>query len=192
VRFRVLPEIAKDKPKIVVQSGETTYEFYKITSVLWALKKPGTRWLEASDDWSFWYDFDDALLEDRFAPQIRVIENKSTDMAERKATLDKLDTGWSRNLRDLYHKMLLDKDEDHEMQATALKRLRSKPSKETAGVMAQFLEKTQDEDFKKMASQILKINNPKGPLYKPNDPPEERAKVVEFWSRWWTQNQHAP
>lgn len=171
IRFRVAADLAKDKPSVTVVSGGNTYEFYKITNVNWAVKKPGTRWLEASDDWSFWYDFEDGVLEDRFAPQIAVLEDKSKPMPERKEVLAKLENNWSRNLRDCYHKLLLDRNEDHDIQAIALKRLHGKPSKETAEVMVKFVEQTNDEDFKKLANQIIKINSPKGA-----NRPNSRAK----------------
>ena len=41
VRFRAQPDLAAGKPKMIVQTGDRSYEFYKITSVVWAVKKPG-------------------------------------------------------------------------------------------------------------------------------------------------------
>ncbi|NJL26036.1 MAG: hypothetical protein HC902_13300 [Calothrix sp. SM1_5_4] len=188
VRLRVQEDIGKDKAKMIVQSGPDSYTFYKLTNVMWAVKKPGAKWLEASDDWSFWYDLDPGVLEDRYAGQIRFIEDTAKDKESRMAALDKLGEGWSRNLRDLYHKLILNQGEDPAIQEVALKRLKRKPSLETAEVMVNFLEKSQNEDLKREAGIILKLQHPKGPRYNPSAPPDERAKVVEFWRTWWAQN----
>jgi hypothetical protein len=189
VRFRALPELGQDKPKMIMQSGEQTYEFYKVTNVIWAVKKPGGHWLEASDTWGFWYDFDKDVLEDRFAPLIHSYHDSESTKDQRLSILQKFEGTWSRNLRDLYHKIVLDKSESSEAKTIAFHRLKSKPSLETAGVMAQYLKEGDDEDYKRTASQILKIQNPKGPLYQPRGPAPERAKVVEFWSEWWAKAQ---
>lgn len=191
VRFRVLPEMGQGKTKMILQSGDQTYEFYKLTTVVWAVKKPGTTWLEASDDWSFWYDFDQGVLEDRFAAQIHAIDD-AKGPAERLNEVQKLDGNWSPNLRDLYHRLVLDKNTDSKIKTIAIQRLKSKPSLETCGVMVKFLAESNAEDLKRSASQILKINYPKGPLYNPDASAEERKKVVEFWSNWWPKNQNTP
>lgn len=189
VRLRVHPEIAAGKPKLLLQSGNQTYEFFKVTKVMWAVKKPGYAWLIASDDWSFWFDFDQSLIEDRWIGEIRLLQKAGVAMEERKAAMDKLEGAWSRNLRDLYHKFVLDPNEDPGMQETAINRLKRKPSLETSGVMVQFLNTSRNEDLKRIAGQILKIYYPKGPIYKPNLPAGQKTKVMEFWNNWWKQNQ---
>jgi hypothetical protein len=185
VRLRVQTEIAAGKPKMIVQSGGQAYEFFKITKVLWAVKKPGYAWLEASDDWSFWYDFDNSLTEDRFAAEIKLIGKPESTPEQRAQALDKLDGVWSKNLRDLYHRVVTNPNETAENKRLALNRLKRKPSLETAGVMSQLLNETQDEDLKRVAGQILKTQNPRGPLYKPTMSAAEKAKTIEFWNTWW-------
>jgi hypothetical protein len=189
VRLRVHPDIAAGKPKLLLQTGNQTYEFFKVTKVMWAVKKPGYNWLVASNDWSFWFDFDQSLIEDRWANEIRLLQKPGVPAEERKAAMDKLEGAWSRNLRDLYHKFLLDPDEDPSFQETAIQRLKRKPSLETSGVMVQFLNTSHNEDLKRIAGQILKIYYPKGPLYKPTLNAGQKAKVMEFWNNWWKQNQ---
>lgn len=192
IRFRVLPAIAKDKARIVIQSAGQSYEFYKISNVLWAVKKPGMKWLEASPDWSFWYDFDDSLLDDRFSAQIRFLEDPSKDQPTRLAALQKLENFWSPNLRDLYHKLVLGQETDPKIQAIALRRLKAKPSMETAGVMIQLLDQTQDVEVRRTATQILKTTHPKGPLYNPNASAHDREESVEYWRQWWAKNKSHP
>lgn len=182
VRLRVQLDIAKNKSKMIIQSGEQTYEFYKVTGVMWAVRKPGANWLVASDDWSFWYDFDQQMIEDRFAPEIRTLSKAGVTPAERKQSLDRLGDGWSRNLRDLYHKILLDSNEDLEFKRTALNRLKRKPSDETSAAVAQFMSHSDSEELKVLAGQVLRLHNPKGPAYKKNLPESEKAKVIEFWN----------
>lgn len=191
VRFRALPQLGKDKIKMIVQIGDQAYEFYKLTGTVWALKAPGKPYLEASDDWSFWYDFDNGVLEDRFTDQIRTAGDSAKPAEERMAALRATEQGWSPNLRDLYHQIVLDRKSDSDMITFALRRLKSKPAKETAVVMAQFIGFAQDDDHKRTASQILKINEPKGPLYNPGSSPGEKQKVIEFWSKWWEKNQNS-
>ena len=191
VRFRALPLLAQGKLKMIVQVADQTFEFYKLTGTTWALKAPGKSYLEASDDWSFWYDFDNGVLEDRFSEQIRTAGDSTKPSADRMTALRALENGWSPNLRDLYHRIVLDKNSDPEMIAVALRRLKSKPAKETALVMGQFIRFAPEDDMKRTASQILKINEPKGPLYNLDTSPEEKQKVVDFWSKWWEKNQNS-
>jgi len=189
VRLRVQSEIAQGKPKMIIQSGDQTLEFFKITKVMWAAKKPGYAWLIASDDWSFWYDFEPALIEDRHTPEIRAIGLTDTPLEQRKSAMERLEGAWSRNLRDLYHQLLKNPSEDPDLQRTALNRLKRKPSLETSGVMVQFLNESSDEDLKRIAGQILKAHYPQGPLYKPTLPASEKAKALEFWNNWWNNTQ---
>lgn len=189
VRLRVQAEIAQGKPKMIVQNGDQSLEFYKITKVMWALKRPGQAWLEASDDWSFWYDFEQALIEDSYTAEIKTVQNVNNPREKRLAALKRLDETWSRNLRELYHRLLDTHSEDPEFKQMALKRLRSKPSLETSGVMVRFLKEAEDEELKALAGQVLKAHYPKGPLYKPTLSEKEKAKALEFWNNWWIQNQ---
>lgn len=188
VRLRVQAGIGKDKPKMIIQSGGETIEFYKVTSVMWAMKKPGTGWLVASDEWSFWRDFDQSLYEDRFADDIRNIQ-AATDKEGKMSVLRKVEAGWSRNLRDMYHKLASNQNEDPDIRTLSIRRLKSKPSLETAGVMVKILEDSTDDDIRDEVAVILKLNNPKGPKWKASDPPEERQKALDFWRSWWRQKQ---
>lgn len=185
MRLRVQDTITEGKSKMLIQSGDQTFEFYKITNVLWAVKRPGAKWLEASDDWSFWHDFDESEYEDRNRTHILTARDQSRSRDERMAALERLDVTWSPNLRRLYQDILLRPDEQPEFQALALKRLKRKPSHETAGVLIRFLEESQNADLKREAGMVLKSNNPKGPKYNPDAPEEEKHKALEFWRNWW-------
>lgn len=189
IRLRVQTSVGNDKPKFSLKSGGQTYEFYKMTNVLWAMKKPGAKWLEASDDWSFWYDMDEHIFADRYSEQIKVAGDLSRAKPERQAALDRLEVTWSRNLRDLYHHLLLTQNEEADLQAVALKRLKAKPSVETAGVIIKFLEGEHADELKREAGVILKLQNPKGPKYNPSAGDEEKARILEFWRTWWKKNQ---
>lgn len=190
VRLRVQAGIGKDKQKIIFQNGGETLEFYKVTNVMWAMKKPGQGWLTASDEWSAWRDFEPALYEDRYAEDIRGIL-AAPDAGAKTTILNKIEAGWSRNLRDMYHKLAVDEKEDIGIRSLALKRLKSKPALETAGVMVKILEEAKDNDLRDDAAVILKLNYPKGPKFKSSDTPEEQQKAIEFWRNWWRQKQPA-
>lgn len=189
VTLRVQLGLAKDKPKMILQSGNQSFEFYKLTEKMWAVKKPGAKWLEASDDWSTWYDFDAKLLEDRHSNEIKLIEDPTKDKQSRLDALAAVEATWSPNLRELYHKLLNRADEDTTLQDIALKRLKRKPSIETAGVLIHFLETSDNADLKRQAGRILKLQNPKGPKYDPNGSEESKAKTMESWRKWWEKNQ---
>jgi hypothetical protein len=191
VSLRVQEGIGAGKPKVIVQSGGHSYEFFKVTGVMWAVKKPGMKWLEASNTWSFWYDFDQAMLEDRYSAQIRVAEDAGKSKDERMAALKQLEPTWSPNLRALYHKLLLQPGADADIQEIALQRLKRKPSVETAGVVIRFLEESTNNDLKREAGVILKLQNPKGPKYNPGAPAAEQEKTLQFWRNWWKQKQSA-
>ncbi|MGE4132707.1 MAG: hypothetical protein AB7F86_13775 [Bdellovibrionales bacterium] len=188
IRLRVQTSLAKDKPKMIIQNGNQTLEFYKVTKIMWATKLPGTDWLTASDDWSFWRDFESDMLEDRFADGIRRVES-ATDKDAKRAALKEVDVGWSPNLRRMYHKLALSETEDSSIRMMALKRLKQKPALETCGVMLKILETSQDPDIQDEASTILKLNNPKGPKFKSNSSEEERKKALEYWRTWWRDKQ---
>lgn len=188
VRFRAVADSSLGKVKITLQTGDQTYEFYKLSETTWAVKKPGQSWLIAADDWSFWYDFGEGVLEEPAAEQIRFAEDSSHSLTERLHALQLLNNGWSPNLRELYHRLVLDRKTEVEIKTLAMKRLKGKPARETALVMAQFLSITDDDDMKRSATQILKINDPKGPLFNPESSDEEKQKVIEFWRNWWAKN----
>lgn len=187
IRLRVQTSIGEGKPKMIVQSAGQSYEFIKVTSVMWAVKKPGSSYLEASDDWSFWHEFEPSMLEDRNATEIRKLRSPGLADQEKLALLAKLENVWSRNLRDLYLWQLVN-ESDSQVQAIALRRLRRKPSMAGLEPIIQFLEKSTNDDLKKEAVSILKIQNPKGPKYDPSASQDEQAKAVEFWRNWWNQN----
>ncbi len=191
VRVRVQAGIGKDKPKMIIDNGGQQLEFTKVTNVMWALKKPGQSWLTASDDWSRWGDFELSKLEDRFAEDIRAVL-ASKDAEEKKARLAKFETGWTRNLRDMYIKLAVNESEDESIRFNALKRLKSKPSLEVAGAMVQILEGSTNDDLRDEAGVILKLNFPKGPKFKSSDPPEDRQKALDFWRNWWQQKSKGP
>jgi hypothetical protein len=190
VRLRVQAGIGKDKQKIIFQNGGETLEFYKVTAVMWAMKKPGQPWLTASDEWSAWRDFEPSLYEDRYAGDIRGVA-AAADATAKHAILGKIEAGWSRNLRDMYHRLALDEKEDITIRLLAVKRLKSKPSVDTAGVMVKILEESTSDELRDDAAVILKLNNPKGPKFKSSDPPEDRQKALDFWRSWWRQKQTA-
>lgn len=187
IRLRVQAGIAKDKPKMIIDNGGQQLEFSKVTNVMWALKKPGTAWLTASDEWSRWGEFDAVKLEDRFAEEIRRM-NAAKDIAEKKAVLDKVEGSWTRNLRDMYIRIATNESEDENLRFSALKRLKSKPSKEVAGAMVKILEGSTNDDIRDEAGVILKLNHPKGPKFKSSDSPDDRQKALDFWRNWWQKN----
>lgn len=187
VRARVHPALAKNKPKIMIQSKRQRFEFTKISPSTWALKKPGGIYLIISDDWSFWENFDREVLEDSYAAQIRKLKGQKLSADEKKQLLEQISATWSPNTRELYHHLLLS-DGDPEIQTLVLRRLRQRPSEESVAAIMSFLMKTRAEDLKREAVGILKIQNPRGPKYDPSTPADERRKVMDYWRDWWAKN----
>lgn len=185
IKMHMNLELGKGKPTFEIVTNGRTYKFYQVTTKIWALQKAPQPWLITSNDWSQWYDMNVSQLEDHRAPQLRFILDRSKPKEERLQALDKLDTGWSRALHEMYFRLLQESTEDQAIQKIALERLRSKPTVETAGVLVEYLKSSPYEDLKKMASQTLRIQNPKGPLFEPKDSFDKKQQAVEEWSRWW-------
>lgn len=185
IRSRIHPDLALGKPKMIVRSSGDTYEFYKMTEIMWAMKVD-KGWLVASDDWSFWGDLDRKQIEDPYAEQIRFLLGPDAgDEQKKTAVLQKLDGVWSSNLRDLYHKLALSIEEPLSVRLTALRRLRRKPALVTAGVALEVLEGTEDAALQHEAFSILRTQNPKGPRLQPRMTATQRAQVLAKWRSWW-------
>ena len=184
VRQRASLLLGEGKKHVTVKTGGKTFDFYKITEVAWALKKPGACWLESSDDWSFWYDLDDHTVEDGYAEQIRTAGDTTRPVDERLGVLRRLETTWSNNLSNLYRRLALEPNADPRLTAVALKNLKRKPSRSTAAILVEVLESTQPEDLKRDAANLLRLQNAKGPKYVKETAPRERARVIEYWRTW--------
>lgn len=189
-----LNSTAKSQMKMILQSGMTTYEFFKLSPTMWALKKPGVNWLVSSNDWSSWGEFDLATVEDPNASEIRALQKTDNSLKEREQAMQKIESFWSNNLRTLYEQLAIRESEDMKIRETALKRLKTKPSIESCGTMVQIInsDDPRNENLKSLATQVLKIQNPSGPLYKSSLPPKSREKVVTFWNQWWKKKQTKP
>ncbi len=188
IENRINMDLAANRPKMIVRSGGETYEFFKLTDIMWALKRPESNWLVASDDWSFWGDFDRKQIEDPFSESIRfLLDAQVTDQQKKKNAMDSLEGVWSQNLRELYHKMALNPDESMDLRLLSLKRLRRKPAPSSAGVALQLLESTRDSDIEREAFALLRVQNPKGPKLRPKMSENNRAQVLAKWRAWWNQ-----
>lgn len=188
VRSRIHEQAAQGKPNLSVRVAGKSLEFFKITENDWAFKKPGTEFLLVSDDWGFWQNFDNKVIEDRYANEIRKLRKAETPTNEKMDLLGKMENAWSPNLRTLYEWQLLNETDD-QIKSIALARLKRKPSPQSIPAVIGFLEKTDDEQLKRQAITILKIQNPKGPAYNPRLSEKERNQTIEFWRAWWKQNQ---
>ena len=185
VQYRVLKEAAKDKPWSSLQLGSGRYVFFKIGPKLWAIQRPGNNWLDASGDWSFWFDLDDAVWQDRHWPVIEKIEAAGATEEEKLAAMTELDSGWSRTLEDFYQRRLLDKAEDSKIRAHALERMRTKPSWRNIAAEMEFIQAQPSDEMLRDATQALHIRNPKGQIYTPGT---DRTPVIKEWTDWWQKN----
>ena len=183
VRQRASLSLAEGKKRVTVKTGGKTYEFFKVSEVAWALKKPAAKWLETSDDWSFWYDLDDHTIEDRYAEQIRTAGDASREVEERLGVMRRFESTWSNNLSNLYRRIALEPNADPRLTAVAMRRLKRKPSRDTAAIMVEILESTQPDELKVEAAGNLRLQNPKGPKFTRGNPTEQ-ARVVRYWREW--------
>lgn len=188
IRARLNEQIANQKPQVSVRIAGKAFEFFKIADATWALKKPGHDFLLLSDDWSFWQDFDESVFQDRYANEIKLLLSPGTSSTDKIEILGKIEATWSPNLRSLYEWQLVN-DPDNQIKALALGRLKRKPSAQSIPAIIALLEKTDDEDLKRDAVAVLRIQNPKGPAYKLKLSDEERRKIIEFWRDWWKRQQ---
>ena len=188
IRTRLNDQVTKEKPQLSVRIAGKALEFFKIADATWALKKPGRDYLLLSDDWRFWQDFDESVFQDRYASEIKLLRSPGASSTEKIEILGKIEATWSPNLRRLYEWQLLN-DPDNQIKTLALGRLKRKPSIQSIPAIIELLEKTDDEDLKRDAVAVLRIQNPKGPAYKLKLSDEERRKIIEFWRAWWKQQQ---
>ena len=184
IRQRLSPIGAEGKRHVVIKTGGRSYDFYKVTEGAWALKKPGAKWLEVSDDWSFWYDLDPHTLEDSYSEQIRAVADTTRPVDERVAQMKRLQVTWSGNVRALCRRLLLEPNVDSALSDLALRRLKTKPSRETAAVMVEVLESSQPDPLKLAAANLLRLQNPKGPKFDPAAAPTAQRTVIEYWRTW--------
>lgn len=185
-------DLAKGKPMIAIESDGKTYKLYHVSSTQWALEAPKAKWLIISNDWGVWFNLETTQFEDHRANKIRFILDKAKEPQDRIEALDNLQTGWSRSLRDMYARLLLDSSEPASIHKISLERLRTKPTLENAGVIVQFLEVSTDDNLRKMATQILRIQNPKGPIFDAKKSASQQLEVVKQWSQWWKKVRPAP
>jgi hypothetical protein len=182
--------MSKDKREVIVDTNGKIARLFHVTPTLWALQKPGTQWLEVGD-WSQWFELEPSQFSDHRIEKIRIILDKNKELQERLHELNEIDTGWSRSVHEMYIRLLSDREENPEIQKIALKRLHSKPTIETAGAMVAYLQFATDPALKKMATQALKIQNPKGRLIEAKQSPSQQMDIVQEWSRWWQKVQAA-
>jgi hypothetical protein len=185
VQYRVLREAGQGKPWASLQVGSERYVFFKIAPKLWAIQRPGNKWLDASGDWSFWFDMDNDVWQDRRWPVIDKIESPGTTLEQKLAALPELDNGWSRTLEDFYQRRLLDPNEDPRIRSHALERIKTKPSWRNIAAEIDLLRTNPNDELLSDATQALRARNPKGPVYVPGS---DRAPVLKEWNDWWQKN----
>lgn len=185
VQYRVLRNMGKGKPWASLQMGQERFVFFKIAPKLWAIQRPGNNWLDVSGDWSFWFDFDEGVWQDRRWPMIEKIEAADTSSEDKAAALTELDHGWSRTLEQFYHRRLLDPNEDPKIRTHALERMRTKPSWRNMAAEMEFIQTNPSDEMLRDATAALRARNPKGPVYIPG---ADRAPVLKEWNEWWQQN----
>lgn len=187
VQYRVARAIAKGKPWATLETGNERYVLFKIAPKLWAIQRPGTTWLEASGDWSFWFDFDNSVWQDRRVPAMQKVEAAGATPEQKMAAMQELDnTGWSRALEDFYHRRLLDRQEDAKIRAHALERMKTKPSWRNMAAEMQLIQGDPSDELLRDAIQALRARNPRGPVYSPGA--GDRAHIILEWSDWWQKN----
>jgi hypothetical protein len=185
VQYRVLKEAGQGKPWASLQLGSERYVFFKIGPKLWAIQRPGNNWLDASGDWSFWFDMDSGVWQDRRWSAIEKVETPGTTLEQKVATFPELDIGWSRTLEDFYHRRLLDPNEELKIRMHALDRMKSKPSWHNIAAEMEFIKSNPSDEMLRDATQALRARNPKGPVYVQGS---DRVPVLKEWNDWWEKN----
>lgn len=187
VQYRVARAAGKGKPWASLESGSERYVFFKVGPKLWAIQRPGNNWLDASGDWSFWFDFDDGVWKDRRVPAMERVEAAGSSTEQKAAAMQELDSsGWSRALEDFYHRRLLDPQEDMKIRSHALERMKSKPSWRNMAAEMQLLQGDVSDELLRDATLALRARNPKGPIYSPGT--GDRVHIITEWNEWWRKN----
>lgn len=187
ISYRVLPEAGVGKPEVVLKSGSEQIKFVQVAPKTWAIQRPGQKWLDASGDWSFWFDLDPKIFRDRYANEIEKAESTGLTAEQRLNAMKDLDSaGWSRAIESFYQRRLADAQEDLNVRAHALERLKSKPAWRNIRAEMEALMGNPPDDLLNLLTLALRVRNPKGPVFDPAS--SERPKIVHEWREWWNEN----
>ena len=144
---------------------------------------------------SFWYDFSQEVYVDHLSERLNRLKQTDLDLTTRLSELEKLKNNWNQNLRDVLHMIVSRKTEPLDLRVQALRRMRQKPTLPTAVVAADVLQSDTNEELRRLASEILRANDPRGPIYKARASTREKQQTLSYWRQWrsrQTSNPQAP
>lgn len=176
-------DMGKEKVSFEIRNGRETFSFYLIGNNLWALKAPKTQWLVISSTWATFENFNINLWLSRYNNQLLQIEDKSSDFSTRRQALESIGSSWTKDIKYVFHRILLNPDNNEKMKFLILAKMKQKPTAENMKVIAQSLEQTENEELQMEMSKVLKIMNPKGPLIDLNHP-DKIQEQIQFWQKW--------
>lgn len=181
---RVNLKMAEGKPHIQLKTNSRTYDFYKVTDRLWAIKMPKSHWLSISTQWNFWKDFELSQWEDRHSQVLKTITDKNKPLDVRREALRELGDNWSLPIKAAFHQILLDEEDSPRIKSDVLHKIKTHPSDENIQVLVKSLDLTEDQNLLSQMTRILRFRNPKGPTINEKDSEEDVSKKIRTWKKW--------
>lgn len=182
---RIHLSAATGKSSFKLKIGRTRYEIYKINASLWAMKKPGAKWLIGSNHWTFWLDLERSQLMDRYNDQFTDILDAGKSTEERVQALRSIDGQWTPSISSMLGVVLSYKTAPKELVLEAVRQLRQKPSDESMGMLVKALDNHSDPEILSAVTQALRVRYPKGPHLAEDADDDEVSKARREWSAWW-------
>ncbi|MCB9024912.1 MAG: hypothetical protein H6625_01220 [Bdellovibrionaceae bacterium] len=174
---------AKEKKQFEIRTGREIFSFYLVGRNFWAVKIPKAKWLVASSAWALFDDFKPELWLSKYNALLLTISDKKLDKEQRSQAIQRLGPTWTLPIKQVYHKILLDPDDDNSLKLIVLANIKNKPTNENLKVLASSLHRTEDLELQVEITKALRIMNPKGPLLS-LDKPEKFDEQIQQWQKW--------
>ena len=175
--------IAKEKKSFEIRTGREVYTFYLVGRNFWAVKLPKVKWLIGSSAWALFENFNPELLLSRYHSQLIIVTDKNLENSERYRALTRLGVSWTPSIKQAFHKIMLDPDDDVGMKTRILAYMKRKPTNENMKVLVKSLEQTEDLQLQADVTKVLRIMNPRGPMIKLEEP-EKNHEYIRQWKKW--------
>ena len=182
---RLHPRAGNDKKQFHVTTNGKSYEFYKIGDNRWAVKRPEREWLNVSPSFVFLLDMSTDLWRDRHAVGLATVKDSTQPPDNRARAVHQMGTAWSQAIKLVFHKIMLDPEENPRVKEEVAYAMRKKPTTENFAILIRSLEKTEDIELLHKITKILRIRNRKGSVIQITSSEEEVQKIIREWKKWW-------
>ena len=97
--------------------------------------------------------------------------------------LNAIGDAWDKSIKSIFHKIILESEEDENIKQMIVKRMRQRPTQESMKILARGLDQTENYDLQIEIIKVLKIMNPKGPEFNLKET-EKADEIINYWQKW--------